>query len=62
MLKAQFQYTVTLHLNENGYIVGVQMNTGDSICSSSDVRSVPTKTDYQYKVSILLKLNEPGPQ
>ncbi|CAF0735027.1 unnamed protein product [Adineta steineri] len=62
VLQAQFQYTVTLFVSENGYIVGVQVTTGNSTCTLSNINQIEQKTEYNYKATMRLQLNDAGPQ
>ncbi|CAF3605488.1 unnamed protein product [Rotaria sordida] len=62
ILQAQLQYTVTLFINENGYIVGVQVTTGNSTCSLSNINKAEEKQEYNYKATMRLQLNDVGPQ
>jgi hypothetical protein len=60
VLQAKFRYSVTLFVNENGYIVGAQVTTGNSTCIPSNERE--NQAEYSYKVTMRLQLNDVGPQ
>ncbi|CAF1289694.1 unnamed protein product [Adineta ricciae] len=62
VLQTQFRYTVTLYVNENGYVVSAQTNTGNSTCSLPHLSEIEKKSEYNYKVSMRFQLNEIGPQ
>ncbi|CAF2770885.1 unnamed protein product [Rotaria sp. Silwood2] len=62
IVQTQFHYTVTLFVNENGYIVGVQVTTGNSTCNLSNINKAEEKQEYNYKITMRLQLNEVGPQ
>jgi hypothetical protein len=40
----------------------VQVATGNSTCSLSNINDVEKKNEYNYKVTARLQLNEVGPQ
>ncbi|UJR36514.1 hypothetical protein I4U23_029235 [Adineta vaga] len=62
VLQTQFRYTVSLYVNENGYIVSAQMTTGNSTCNLSNMNEIEKKAEYNYKVTMRFQLNEVGPQ
>lgn len=53
---------MTLFINENGYIVGAQVTTGNSTCNPSHLSEIEKKVEPNYKVTMRLQLNEAGPQ
>ncbi|CAF1200142.1 unnamed protein product [Rotaria sordida] len=62
ILQAQFQYTMNLFINENGYIVSVNIITNNSTCSISNTPILEKQTDWIYKVPLHLHFNDLGPQ
>ena len=60
ILQTSFQYSVNLFVNENGYLVGAQISTGNSTCNLSEDRA--KQAEFNYKVAMRLQLNEAGPQ
>ncbi|CAF4061504.1 unnamed protein product [Rotaria magnacalcarata] len=62
ILQAQFQYPINLFVNENGYIVSVNILTNNSQCNLSNITISERQNDFVYKVSLRLHFNELGPQ
>ncbi len=62
LVQAQFQYTIRLFVNENGYIVSMNVLTNNSTCSLSNISTIERKNDLVYKVPLHLQFNELGPQ
>jgi len=64
VVQAQFQYRASLFINENGYVLGVHLTTGNSTCTSKTTAATTTsdKHEYPYKVDLQLHLSEAGPQ
>jgi len=58
-LQAEFQYSVTLFANENGYLVGLQIQTDNSTCNLNELKK---NSEYNYQVTMKLQLSEAGPQ
>ncbi|CAF1136145.1 unnamed protein product [Rotaria sp. Silwood1] len=62
VLQANFQYTMNLFINENGYIVSVNILTNNSTCSISNIALLEKQNDLIYKIPLHLHFNELGPQ
>jgi hypothetical protein len=53
---------MNLFINENGYIVSVNVFTNNSTCSLSNVSTIEKRNDLIYKISLRLQFNDLGPQ
>ncbi|CAF0803377.1 unnamed protein product [Didymodactylos carnosus] len=63
VVQAQFQYRLSLFINENGYATSIYLTTGNSTCSKTSLSTTTiNKIDYPYKVDIRMELSETGPQ
>ncbi|UJR09587.1 hypothetical protein I4U23_013822 [Adineta vaga] len=62
VLQAQFQYTINLSVNENGYIIGAHISTKNITCTSLNTSTLERKDDLIYKVSLRVQSNDHGPQ
>lgn len=62
MLQSQLQYPINLFINENGYIVSVNILTNNSRCCLSNITIPEKHNDIAYKVRLRLHFNDLGPQ